>query len=145
MPNKVRLNKAYNKIHWLRFSLVFFALLNVASHLFASPGADSQVTFWLETEVAFYSIIGIVYLLGLRVWYIPALLYSILNISIFFISAFVILPGITTQLLIGHIQFAQYGYGRGISLIAWLYLIIFGALALKYDKGSDVNVLLARS
>ena len=145
MPNKMRLNKAYNKIHWLRFSLVFFALLNVASHLFASPGADSQVTFWLETEVAFYSIIGIVYLLGLRVWYIPALLYSILNISIFFISAFVILPGITTQLLIGHIQFAQYGYGRGISLIAWLYLIIFGALALKYDKGSDVNVLLARS
>ncbi len=129
----------------MRFSLVFFALLNVASHLFASPGADSQVTFWLETEVAFYSIIGIVYLLGLRVWYIPALLYSILNISIFFISAFVILPGITTQLLIGHIQFAQYGYGRGISLIAWLYLIIFGALALKYDKGSDVNVLLARS
>ena len=141
----MRLNKAYNKIHWLRFSLVFFALLNVASHLFASPGANSQVTFWLETEVAFYSIIGIVYLLGLRVWYIPALLYSILNISIFFISAFVILPGITTQLLIGHIQFAQYGYGRGISLIAWLYLIIFGALALKYDKGSDVNVLLARS
>ena len=129
----------------MRFSLVFFALLNVASHLFASPGADSQVTFWLETEVAFYSIIGIVYLLGLRVWYMPALLYSILNISIFFISAFVILPGITTQLLIGHIQFAQYGYGRGISLIAWLYLIIFGALALKYDKGSDVNVLLARS
>ena len=129
----------------MRFSLVFFALLNVASHLFASPGADSQVTFWLETEVAFYSIIGIIYLLGLRVWYIPALLYSILNITIFFISAFVILPGITTQLLVGHIQFAQYGYGRGISLIAWVYLIIFGALALKYDKGSDVNILLARS
>ena len=129
----------------MRFSLVFFALLNVASHLFASPGADSQVTFWLETEVAFYSIIGIVYLLGLRVWYMPALLYSILNITIFFISAFVILPGITTQVLVGHIQFAQYGYGRGISLIAWVYLIIFGALALKYDKGSEVNVLLARS
>ena len=141
----MRLNKAYNKIHWLRFSLVFFALLNVASHLFASPGANSQVTFWLETEVAFYSIIGIVYLLGLRVWYMPALLYSILNITIFFISAFVILPGITTQVLVGHIQFAQYGYGRGISLIAWVYLIIFGALALKYDKGSEVNVLLARS
>lgn len=145
MPNRMRLNKAYNKIHWLRFSLVFFALLNVASHLFASPGANSQVTFWLETEVAFYSIIGIVYLLGLRVWYMPALLYSILNITIFFISAFVILPGITTQVLVGHIQFAQYGYGRGISLIAWVYLIIFGALALKYDKGSEVNVLLARS
>ncbi len=139
------MNKAYNKVHWLRFSLVFFALLNVASHLFASPGPNSQVTFWLETEVAFYLIIGVVYLLGLRMWYMPALLYSVLNIAIFFVSAFIILPGITTGLLAGHIEFAQYSYGRAISLIAWVYLIVFGALALKYDKGSEINTMLARS
>ncbi len=138
-------SKAYNKVHWLRFSLAFFALLNVASHLFASPGANSQVTFWLETEVAFYSIIGVIYLLGLRVWYLPALLYSILNIFIFLVSAFIVLPGITTQLLVGHITFAQYSYGRGISLIAWIYLILFGLLALKYDKGSEINTMLNRS
>ena len=143
--DKTRLNKAYNKVHWLRFSLVFFALLNVASHLFASPGPNSQVTFWLETEVAFYLIIGVVYLLGLRMWYMPALLYSVLNIAIFFVSAFIILPGITTGLLAGHIEFAQYSYGRAISLIAWVYLIVFGALALKYDKGSEINTMLARS
>ncbi len=136
---------AQNKIHWLRFTLAFFALLNVASHLFASPGATSAVTFWLETEVAFYSIISVVYLFGLRIWYVPALLYSVLNLVIFFASAFVILPGITTQLLIGHIQFAQYSYGRGISLIAWAYLIVFGALAIKYDRGSGVNKLLEKS
>lgn len=138
-------SKAYNKVHWLRFSLAFFALLNVASHLFSSPGANSQITFWLETEVAFYSIISVIYLLGLRVWYLPALLYSILNIFIFFVSAFIVLPGITTQLLVGHIAFAQYGYGRGISLIAWIYLILFGLLALKYDKGSEINTMLNRS
>ena len=143
--DKTRLNKAYNKVHWLRFSLVFFALLNVASHLFASPGPNSQVTFWLETEVAFYLIIGVVYLLGLRMWYMPALLYSVLNIAIFFVSAFIILPGITTGLLAGHIEFAQYSYGRAISLIAWVYLIVFGALALKYDKGSEINTMLTRS
>ena len=141
----MRLNKAYNKVHWLRFSLVFFALLNVASHLFASPGLNSQVTFWLETEVAFYLIIGVVYLLGLRRWYLPALLYNVLNITIFFVSAFVILPGITPQLLVGHIEFAQFGYGRAVSLIAWVYLIVFGALALKYDKGSEINTMLSRS
>ncbi len=129
----------------MRFSLVFFALLNVASHLFASPGPNSQVTFWLETEVAFYLIIGVVYLLGLRMWYMPALLYSVLNIAIFFVSAFIILPGITTGLLAGHIEFAQYSYGRAISLIAWVYLIVFGALALKHDKGSEINTMLARS
>ncbi len=145
MADKMRLNKAYNKVHWLRFSLVFFALLNVASHLFASPGPNSQVTFWLETEVAFYLIIGVVYLLGLRTWYLPALLYSVLNITVFFVSAFMILPGITTGLLAGHIEFAQYSYGRAISLISWVYLIVFGALALKYDKGSKINIMLARS
>jgi hypothetical protein len=145
MAGEMRFGKAYNKVHWLRFSLVFFALLNVASHLFSSPGANSQVTFWLETEVAFYVIIGVVYLLGLRVWYLPALLYSVLNMAIFFVSAFVVLPGITTQLLVGHVEFAQYSYGRGISLAAWIYLILFGALALKYDKGSEINKLLARS
>ena len=138
-------SKAYNKVHWLRFSLAFFALLNVASHLFSSPGANSQITFWLETEVAFYSIISVIYLLGLRVWYLPALLYSILNIFIFLVSAFIVLPGITTQLLVGHIAFAQYSYGRGISLIAWIYLILFGMLALKYDKGSEINTMLNRS
>jgi hypothetical protein len=113
--------------------------------LFSSPGANSQVTFWLETEVAFYSIIGVVYLLGLRIWYLPAVLYSLLNIIIFFLAAFVILPGITTQLLVGHIAFAQYSYGRGVSLVAWLYLIIFGMLAIKYDKGSEINTMLIRS
>ena len=138
-------SKAYNKVHWLRFSLAFFALLNVASHLFSSPGANSQITFWLETEVAFYSIISVIYLLGLRVWYLPALLYSILNIFIFLVSAFIVLPGITTQLLVGHIAFAQYSYGRGISLIAWICLILFGLLALKYDKGSEINTMLNRS
>ncbi len=76
---------------------------------------------------------------------IRALLYSILNIAIFLVSAFVVLPGITTQLLVGHVEFAQYSYGRGVSLVAWIYLILFGALALRYDKGSEINTLLAGS
>jgi hypothetical protein len=133
------------KSHWLRLSLVFFALLNAASHLFASPGATAQVTFWLETEVTFYIIIGIIYLLGFRMWYVPAMLYSVLNLAIYFASAFVILPGITTALLIGHVQFAQYGYGRAISLVSWIYLIVVGMLAIKYDRGSKLNALLLES
>ncbi len=72
----------------------------------------------------------------------PAMLYSMLNLAFYFISAFVVIPGITTTLLVGHIQFAQYSYGRGISVIAWAYLIVVGALAIKYDKGSKLNELL---
>ena len=134
-----------SKVHWLRFSLAFFALLNVASHLFASPGPTSQVTFWLETEVAFYTIIGVIYLLGLRMWYVPVILYSMLNIAIFFASSFIILPGITSQLLVGHIQFLQYSYGRAVSLFSWIYLTVFGVIAIKYDRGSKVNDLLSKS
>ncbi len=139
------IKSANNKIHWLRFSLVFFALLDVAAHIYSSPGSTAYVTFWLETEVAFYIIIAVVYLLGLRMWYTPALLYSLLNISIYFVSAFIVIPGITTSPLTGHIQFLSYGLGRLISLIAWLYLIIFGTIALKYDKGSKLDELLIDS
>ncbi|MHB1766057.1 MAG: hypothetical protein ACYCS1_11180 [Gammaproteobacteria bacterium] len=133
------------KIHWLRFSLAFFALLSVASHLFSAPGGTSQITFWLETEVAFYSIIGVIYLLGLRMWYVPAVLYSVVNAAIFFVSALIAIPGITAQPLVAHIQFFQYGYGSVISLIAWLYLIVFGIVGIKCDKGSKLNDMLMES
>ena len=35
----------YRRIQWLRFSMVFFALLGAASHIFASPGATPEITF----------------------------------------------------------------------------------------------------
>jgi hypothetical protein len=132
----------FSRVNMLRFFLAIFALLEVAAHLFASPGTTPQITFWLEVEIAVYSIIAIIYLLGLRFYYTPALLFSIFNILIYFISAFVVLPGISTVPLVGHIQFLQYSFGRGVALSNWILLIVFGAAALKYDKGSEINAFL---
>ncbi len=132
----------YRRIQWLRFSMVFFALLGAASHIFASPGATPEITFWIETEVVAYVIIGVVYLFGLKMWYVPAVLYTVLNLTIFFTSAFVVIPGITSGLLTGHMQFAEYSFGRAGSLVSWIYLLVVGIIMLKIDKGSKINDLL---
>ena len=132
-------------LKWLRFSMVLLALLDAAAHLFSSPGQTPEVTFWIETEVAAYVLIGIIYLLGLRSWYTAAIAYSVLNMLIFFLSAFVVLPGITHSILVGHVQFSQYSFGRTFSVLGWLYLIIVGLVLNRFDHGSNLDALLRNS
>ncbi|AWR93823.1 hypothetical protein [Acidianus brierleyi] len=136
---------AYSLIKFLRFSLAFAALLNIAAHLYAVPAATPIATMYLDSEVALYIFVAMIYTFGLRMWYWPALLYSVLNISLFFISGITAVPGVTPQPLVGHIEFLQYSFGRAGSVIAWLYLIIVGYIAIKYDKGSKINDLLKES
>ncbi len=50
-----------------------------------------------------YVLIAVVYLLGLRMWYLPAVGYSVLNLVMFFVSGFVAIPGISTAALTGHL------------------------------------------
>lgn len=132
-------------LKWLRGSMVLLALLDAAAHLFSSPGQTPEVTFWIETEVAAYVLIGIIYLLGLHSWYTPAIAYSVLNMLIFFLSAFVVLPGITHSVLLGHVEFAQYSFGRTFSVLGWLYLIIVGLVLNRFDHGSKLDALLRNS
>jgi hypothetical protein len=51
----------------------------------------------------------------------------------------------STSLGILIIVFSQYSFGRTGSVIAWLYLIIGGYIAIKYDKESKINELLKES
>ena len=129
-------------VRWLRVSMVVVGLLTAAAHLFALPGSTPQVTFWLETEVVGYVMVAIIFLLGLRSWYAYTIGYSLLNVGLFFVSALVILPGITHGLLLGHIDWAQYSYGRGFALGGWVYLIAVGGILLRYDRGSLLDELL---
>ncbi len=137
--------RSYAVLKWFRFSMVVMALLNVAAHLFASPGQTGEVTFWLETEVAAYVVVSVIYLLGLRSWYTPAIGYSVLNLAIYFVSAFVTLPGITHSALVGHVQFDKYSFGRAFSLIPWVYLVVVGLVLNRMDKGSKLDELLRES
>lgn len=132
-------------IKWLRFSMVIVALLDAAAHIFASPASTAPQTFWLETEVAFYVLIAMIFLLGLRTWYLPTMAYSAINIVLFFISAFVTIPLVTHAALVGHIQFGQFSFGRGFSVGGWLWLIVVGAILWRVDRGSKLDQLLKDS
>ena len=87
----------------------------------------------------------VVYLLGLRRYYWPPILFTAYNLVMYFVSGLVALPfGISKAPLVGHLQFAQYSFGRGFSLLPWLYLLIMGIVLLKKDPGSKLNELLDR-
>lgn len=136
------LTGGYSKIKFLRFTILTFALLNAAAHLYASPSSFPYVTFWLEIEVAAFIVIGLVFLLGLRIWYLPSVFFTVFNLAVYLLSGVVALPPISPEVLTGHIQFASYSFGRFFSLIAWLYIIIVGTISIKVDKGSNLNDLL---
>ena len=85
----------------------------------------------------------VVYLLGLRRYYWTPILFTAYNLVMYFVSGLVALPfGISKAPLVGHLQFAQYSFGRGFSLLPWLYLLIMGIVMMKKDPGSKINDLL---
>lgn len=126
----------------VRFTVMLFALIDAAAHLYASPASYPLVTFWLEIEVAAFIVIGIVFLLGLRIWYLPSVLFTFLNVVLYFVSGIVAIPPISPVALTGHVQFLDYSFGRAFSLIAWIYIIVVGLILFRYDKGSRINELL---
>ena len=63
--------------------------------------------------------------------------------AMYFLSGLVSLPfGIDPKPLLGHVQFGLYSFGRGMSLAAWIYLLVVGIVMLKADPGSKLNQLL---
>ena len=126
-----------------RLSLALLAVINVAAHLFASPGATPIVSYWIDIETAAYSLIAVVYLLGLRRYYLIPVLFTAYNMMMFFLSGLTALPfGIAPTPLVGHVEFLQYSFGRAMSLLAWVYLLVVGIWALRVDPGSRLNELL---
>ncbi len=135
-----------SQVQGLRLSLVLFALLDVAAHLFSSPGATPIVSYWIDIETATYGLIAVIYLLGLRRYYVPPIIFTAYNLIMYFLSGITALPfGINQAPLAGHLQFLQYSFGRGLSLAAWLYLLIVGLIILRVDRGSRLNELLKDS
>ncbi|MHB1492337.1 MAG: hypothetical protein ACYCSG_02900 [Thermoplasmataceae archaeon] len=132
----------YSKIKFLRFTLLSFALIDAAAHLYASPSSFPYVIFWLEIEVAAFIVIGMVFLLGLKIWYLPSVLFTLFNLAVYLLSGLVALPPISPETLSGHIQFVNYSFDRAFSMIAWLYIIIMGLISIKVEKGSKLNDLM---
>ena len=136
------LPKNYDKIHFLRFFVAIFALFDAAAHMYAVPGASSGVTFYLDTETAIYIMVGVLFIMGLKSYYLIAWIYNVGNLFLYFLSGLIAIPGLYSTVLVGHIAFSQYSYGRALSLAGWLVILIFGFILMKYDKGSKLNELL---
>ena len=112
--------------------MVFFALIDVAAHLYASPGSTPIVSYWIDVETATYGLIAVVYLLGLRRYYWVPILFTAYNMAMYFLSGLVVLPfGIDPKPLVGHVQLALYSFGRGMSMAGWVYLLVVGIVMLK--------------
>ncbi|MCL4381117.1 MAG: hypothetical protein M1331_02905 [Candidatus Marsarchaeota archaeon] len=142
MIARVQQQRASPNMKWLRFSLAVTAVIIASANVFASASAESpQVAFWLLFETSAYITIAIVYLLGLKSWYLFATLFSIFNISIFVISSFVIIPFISPQLT-GNLSFSSYNYGQAFALFGWIYIISVGFFAYKIDRGSKLDKIL---
>ncbi len=133
------------KVHILRLTCVFFALCNVAAHVYASPGATPITTWWIDVEIAAYGLIAVIYLFGLRMFYWPPLGFTVFTMIMYFLSGWVAMGAIDPTPLVGHLQFLHYSFGRGFSVASWLYLLIVGWIMLKQDPGSQVNELLKQS
>lgn len=136
---------AIRRIHWLRFGLAVVALMTAAAHLFALPAPAPLVTLWLDVEISFYVLIAIVYLLGLRRWYLPAIGFTVLNVVGYFGSGLVAIPGIISSPLANHLDIAHYSFGSAISVIGWTVLLVVGTLMLRLDHGSRLNEQLRHS
>lgn len=126
-----------------RVALAFFALIDVAAHLFASPGGTPIISYWLDIETAAYGLIAVIYLLGLATYYGPPILFTAYNMLMYGLSGVMSLPfGINPHPLVGHIEILQYSFGRAFSVAAWLVLLVAGIWMWRHDPGSELDRLL---
>ena len=134
-----------NWIKWCRYLLVIFAVLIAATHLpfvssgnsgpMKSPTSNTVQTsnmiakpqsdygfqilgLWFEIEVIGFTLIAVVYMLGIREIYLASWLFNILNLFLFFLSGFVAIPGITPSAFASHLNFSTYSLGLLLMVIS---------------------------
>jgi len=164
--------KRMKREEWLhvgRAVMAIFALLIAAGHLaFTSsmtsatpmhvttsnslnqtqphPGGFSmpfnEFGFWFDVEVIAYSLIAVVFLLGLRTWYVPSVLFNLLNIVLYFGSGLFPIPGLTQNAFPGRFDISFALSTTNILAISWIAAFIIGLILLKYDPGSELDKLL---
>ncbi len=113
------------------------------AHAGPAPAAFNELGFWFDVEVIAYTLIAVVFLLGLRTWYLPSLLFNAFNLGIYIVSGFVAIPGITAFAFGSRFHSLLSLSTINIMVISWIVLLILGFVFLKYDPGSGLDKLLA--
>lgn len=127
----------YSRIKWMRFTLGIVSLLCYSAlALGYNFTLANYFDIWVGLAGAGYIIIALIYILGLRMWYAPSVLF-------FLVSAII-------NIMI-NVHGGPLGVGAATpdflatSVIMWLYVVIVGTIAMPYDKGSKINDALMQS
>jgi multidrug transporter EmrE-like cation transporter len=72
---------SYSLIKLVRFSMVFFALVNFAAIALGNPAWNvaNLYSLWLGFADAGFILVSVIYLFGLRMWYAPVSLFLIVS------------------------------------------------------------------
>jgi hypothetical protein len=129
---------SYSRIKLVRVSLVIAALLNYSA--FAQGSNYLEATFtnlWYGLVYAGYIIVSMIFLFGLRMWYGPAIAFTILNVVINLMINFAGGP-----FALGTTANPAFAYATAL---IWTYTVVVGLLMMHYDKGSKINEMLQQS
>ena len=95
---------------------------------------------WLDIEIIAYVIIAVVYLLGLRSWYLPAVLFNAFNVVLYFLSGMIAIPGITSMAFGSRLGGFSH-FVTGILMVSWIAALVIGLLLMRYDPGSGIDMV----
>ncbi len=154
-------------VHWGRLLLAVLAILIAATHLpyaglsagggapsshisgsgsVQASGTKAQVPFgfqalglWFEIETIAYTVIAVVFLLGIRRWYGAAAVFNAFNVLIYFLSGYTAIPGITTMAFGSRLAEFGSSLSGSVLMVSWIALLILSIVFLKYDKGSELE------
>lgn len=128
----------YSLIKLARFSMVFFALINFSAVALGSPNWNSATIYslWLGFASALYILVGIIYMLGFRMWYGMSSAFLIISALI---NYSIDSTGGPDALTATPVSF------NNLIALTWLYLVLMGLVLMRYDKGSKLNSVLQES
>ncbi len=149
-------------VHYGRFVIAIFAVLVAAAHLpyasISSAGASHQASgsgspqhansvpfgfqalgFWFGIETIAYTVIAVVFLLGIRRWYAAATIFNGFNVVLYFLSGYTAIPGITSMAFGSRLNALTSSLPNAVMIISWIVLLIFSIVLLKYDRGSKLE------
>ena len=95
--------------------------------------------FWFDIETIAYTVIAVVFFLGIRRWYAAATLFNGFNVVLYFLSEYTAIPGITSVAFGSRLNALTSSLPNAVMIISWLALLVLSIIFLKYDKGSKLE------
>ena len=126
----------YSRIKFARLVTAIVLLLNASIFIISSSfmlGSGISLSTWYIFQGAIYLILSIVFLLGLRMWYGPSLL--------FLLASIIINLAFPTNI----IAILFYQPAATIISLSMLYLALSMIVLMRYDSGSKINEMLRQS